>query len=249
MDEAEIIARLNQIADIETQLDQMQLQKLALLSEVTVPEDVQSLVQSGMKAMADVDVMFASELQSYRDEEAAEIASIRNDAALELADVVIPPEVAELLKSIDAKRAAIQTEANRRIAEAQAERSGKENEIDNRIMAMKDRIRLSTEAETRAVFDAVEQRKRDIEAEFKGQEDAAQKLIDQLKEEARTGVKALKFTVTGEHTNGHGKRWQAVFGKGKKTWKPDRLEAYTENHPDIKDCYTVGDPSVSLKAI
>jgi hypothetical protein len=126
---------------------------------------------------------------------------------------------------------------------------GKETEIRNRIGVMKNKIQLSTQEQTQSVFDAVESRKRDIEAEFGDKLKQAQVLIDQLNAEIKSGVKELKFSVIGEHTDGHGKRRQAVFTKGKKTWKPDRLDAYTDTHPEIKDCYTVGDPSVAIKAI
>ena len=29
----------------------------------------------------------------------------------------------------------------------------------------------------------------------------------------------------------------------------NRLEVYTKKHPEIRDCYTVGDPSVAIKKI
>lgn len=249
MSEHEVVEKLNRLADIESELDRMQIQKLTLLNEVTVPADVQSLVASGMKAMAEAEEMFASELETYRDEAYRRLSAAEVDAQTKLSAIVIPPEIQEILAGIDAKRSAVEDEHDKQIAEIGAERQRKETEIQNRIAAMKDKIQSSTQEQTQSVFDAVESRKQDIEAEFGDKLQQAQELINQLNAEIKAGVKELKFSVIGEHTDGHGKRRQAVFTKGKKSWKPDRLEAYTENHPEIKDCYTVGDPSVAIKVV
>lgn len=249
MDEADVKEMLDRLADIEAHLDQMQIQKLTLLNEVTVPEDVQSLVASGMKAMADTEAMFASELQMYKDEAEKEIELINEAEGIVLSEIVIPPEVQAILAEIDAKRKTAKMDADNQRTKIMIEHQNKETEIDNRIAVMKNKIQMSTQEQTKAVFDAVEARKNDIEAEFGDQVKQAQALIDQLNAEIKMGVKELKFTVIGEHTDGHGKRRQAVFTKGRKSWIQQRLDAYSDVHPEIKDCYTVGDPSVAIKAV
>jgi hypothetical protein len=166
-----------------------------------------------------------------------------------LSEIVIPPEVQAILAEIDAKRKTAKMDADNQRTKIMIEHQNKETEIDNRIAVMKNKIQMSTQEQTKAVFDAVEARKQDIEAEFGDQVKQAQALIDHLNAEIKEGVNELKFTVIGEHTDGHGKRRQAVFTKGRKSWIPQRLDAFEEHHPELKECYTVGDPVIAIKRI
>jgi hypothetical protein len=111
-----------------------------------------------------------------------------------------------------------------------------------RIQAEKSAIRAEVEAQTRGVYDAIAQRKAEIEAEFLGKTEAVDENIAALEKEVKEAVKSIGFTVASAH-------YQAVFTKGKKSWINQRLEKYTETHPDIKECYTVGDPSVALRRL
>jgi len=72
--------------------------------------------------------------------------------------------------------------------------------------------------------------------------EASNKNIADLEKTIRDEVKLIKFTVKGKY-------YRAEYGKPRKSWIADRLEAYTETHPDIKSCYTEGDPSVAIKRI
>lgn len=250
----DVKAKLDQYADTESQIDRLMIQKASLLAEATVPDDVQTMVASGMKAMNDVDGMFESELQAYRDEAGSEENAIDEAMAKELSEIVIPDSVAALLREIDEKRRVITMDADSKRSHVRRVQAGKEQEITNRIGVMKHKIEVSTNENTQAAFDAAAQRRSDIEVEFKPQIEAAKASLEQLEKEIKEATKEIgdeagKFSVTSDHTNGHGKRRQAVYNKGRKSWLADRLEVYTENHPDIKDCYETGEASVSIKAI
>jgi phage host-nuclease inhibitor protein Gam len=107
---------------------------------------------------------------------------------------------------------------------------------------MRDAIQYEVEAQTKDVYAALAQRKSEIEAEFSGKAEAVDENIKKLTEDIKTEVKNLHYTVSG-------KSLQAVYVKGKKSWIPQRLDAYVETHPDIKECYTVGDPSVTIRKV
>lgn len=220
MDESEIKSKLNTLSEYQAHRDLLDADKRNLLSEVTVPAEVEAVVSAGMKKMGEVEQQFRPELDDLAIE-----TRIKLDA------IVVPEEIKVALAEIDRKR-----------AEAKAALDEKQNEIVARIRAAKAEIQASTEAQTRDVYAALAKRKAEIEAEFSGKTEAAEANIAALEKEIKDAVKSLKFTVKGDHL-------RAEFTKGKKSWIPQRLDAYTETHPDIKECYTVGDPSVAIKRI
>ena len=242
MTEQEIVAKLDLLDEFQRKRDLVEFEKRKLLDDTKVPEDVQSLVASGLKAMAEADEMFAPELETCERDCAEDVRLIEQALGIELAAIVVPPEVQAILAEIDAKRKAAQTDAEAKRAEARAERERVRNAIQIRISAMKDNIKESTREQTQAVFDAIEARKHDIEIEFAGKTSAADANIEALKKEIEDAVKQIKFTVRGQF-------YRAEYGKPRKSWIADRLEAYTESHPDIKGCYTEGSGSCSIKRI
>ena len=220
MNESEIKTKLDQLSDFQAHRDLLEADKHALLEDVRVPDEVQAIVSAGMKQASEVFASFTPEVE----------ASIAQEKA-ELDAIVVPEEIKAALAEIDAKRAAV----SRRYREQDEQRREK-------IAAQQSAIRARVEVETQGVYTALSIRRAEIEAEFAGKADAVDDNIAALEKEIRDAVKAIGFTVAGEH-------YQAVYSKGKKSWIPQRLEKYTDDHPDIKDCYTVGDPSVALKRI
>lgn len=220
MDESEIKAKLDTLSEYQTHRDLLDADKRNLLAEVTVPAEVEAVVSAGMKKMAEVESNFQPEL----DDLAVETKRLM-DA------IVVPEEIKAALAEIYRKR-----------SEARATLAEKQGKILARIQAAKAEIQASTEAQTKDVYAALAQRKAEIEAEFAGKAEAADANIAALEKEIKDAVKAIKFTVKGTHL-------RAEFTKGKKSWIPQRLDAYTETHPDIKECYTVGDSSVAIKRI
>jgi phage host-nuclease inhibitor protein Gam len=220
MNELEIKTKLDQLSNFQDHRNLLDADKRNLLEEVKVPEEVQAIVSAGMKNATEIEMSFIPEIESSIAQEKAEL-----DA------VVVPAEIKSALAEIDAKRAAIQ--ARYRAQDAQRREM---------IAVQKETIRTEVESATRGVYTALAARKAEIEAEFAGKAEAVDENIKKLTAEIKKEVALIGFTVKGEHL-------RAEWGKGKKSWIPQRLDKYTETHPDIKDCYTVGEPNVSIKRI
>ena len=220
MDKLEIKQKLDRLAEYQAQRDLMEIDKRALLEDVKVPDEIQAVVSAGMKKMSEVDGSF-SEARKALQEEIDE----------RLAMVFIPEEIRKALFEIDRKR--------KEIMDDKIER---ENEFSNEIRIRKEKIQIEVDVATKDVYAAIATRKNEIEVEFSGKSEAVDENIKKLEEEIRSDVKTIGYTVAGEH-------FRAEYVKGKKSWNPQRLDRYTENHPDIKDCYTVGEPSVAIKRI
>jgi hypothetical protein len=218
MTELETKAKLDQLADFQAHRDLLDSDKRALLEDVKVPEEVQTIVSAGMKRISQVVI----------DPEAD---AFNTQIETELLAIVVPEEIKAQLAEIDRTRAAIMEKKRRHDFDA-----------SRRFEAQKIAIQAEIEAQTADVYKAIAQRKAEIEAEFAGKADAVDENIRKLTEEIKDEVKVLKFTVKGTHL-------RAEFTKPKKSWIPQRLDAYTENHPDIKDCYTLGETSVTIKRI
>jgi len=220
MDESEIKQKLEMLAEFEAQRTLLGMDKNALLEEVKVPEEVQAIVNAGMKKFSEVERQFIPAMQV-----------IEATYEARLAEIAVPEEIRVALAKIDLERGL-----------ASANRKAQENEIHERAQALKDSIHMEVEAATADVYKAIATRKAEIEAEFRDKELAVDDNIRKLTEEVKGAVKEIGFTVKSEH-------YTASFVKGKKSWIPDRLEKYTEDHPDIRGCYTVGDPSVTLRKV
>ena len=219
MDEIEIKKLLDDLADYQVHRDLLESDKRTLLDQNEVPADVQAIVKAGSQRIAEL----------YADSPDQAIIDAEEKAALDA--IVVPEEIKAQLAAIDELRKAAKNKAEEARA---AIRAG--------IEAKKNAIQAEIEQQTAGVYTALTQRKAEIEAEFSGKAEAVDENIKKLTEEIKAEVKAIGYTVKSDH-------FQAVYTKAKKTWIPQRLEAYTEHHPDIKDCYTVGDPSVALKRI
>lgn len=220
MDELEIKQKLDRLAEYQARRDLMEIDKRALLDDVKVPDEIQAVVSSGMKKLSEVDGSF-SEARKALQEEIDE----------RLAMVFIPEEIKQALAEIDRKR--------KEILDDKIER---ENEFSNEIRIRKEKIQIEVDVATKDVYSDIAIRKNEIEAEFVGKSEAVDENIRKLEEEIKVAVKKIGFTVKGNYR-------RAEFTKGKKSWIPQRLDKYTEDHPDIKDCYTVGEPSVAIKRI
>jgi hypothetical protein len=218
--EIEIKDKLDKLAEFEAERDSIEANKRALLDEVKIPAEIEALVKTGMKQMGEVESSFAPTLKA-----------LQQEVETKLALVVVPDEIKVALAEIDNQRAAI------RIYQGNIEA-----DIAKRVQSIKAEIQAGVEAKTKDVYAALAQRKADIEVEFAGKASAVDENIKKLTEEIKTDVKNIHFTVSGQSR-------QAVYNKGKKSWINQRLEAYTETHPDIKECYTVGEPSVTIRKV
>ena len=220
MNENEIKVKLDTLSEYQAHRDLLEADKRALLEDVRVPDEVQAIVGAGMKRMSEVEMSFTPMIVAYQEEQDKK-----------LADIVVPEEIKAALAEIDRQR-----------KEVVAARAAQDAEVRARIQTAKAQIQAEVEAQTHGIYTALAQRKAEIEAEFAGKAEAVDDNIRKLTEEIKADVKEIGFTVKSDH-------FQAVYTKAKKTWIPQRLEAYTDHHPDIKDCYTVGEPSVTLRRI
>jgi hypothetical protein len=220
MTELEIKQKLDTLAEYQSHRDLLDADKRNLLEEVKVPDEVQAIVSAGMKQIGEVEMSFIPLLKEYEEE-----------ADAQLMKIVIPDEIKTALMELDRKRKAVQDEQQAKNADVRA-----------KIQAAKATIQTEVDAATQGVYTALAARKAEIEAEFSGKAEAADENIKKLTAEIKAAVAKIGFTVKGEYL-------RAEWGKGKNTWIPQRLDKYTETHPDIKDCYTVGDPNVSIKRI
>ncbi len=212
--------KLDQLSEFQAQHDLIDIDKRKLLDEVKIPAEVEEIVRNGMKQMSEVEDSFAPTLLGIKDE-----------AETKLALIIIPEEIQIALAEIDRQRAIVK-----------AHQGNEETKIALRIRAIKAEIQANVESKTKDVYAALAQRKAEIEAEFAGKTEAVDENIKKLTDEIKVDVRSLHYTVNGTYL-------QAVFNKGKKSWISQRLDAYTETHPDIKDCYTVGEPSVTIRKI
>lgn len=220
MDEQEIKTKLNALADYQAHRDLLEADKRALLEEVKVPDEVQAIVSAGMKRMSEAEMSFIPAINALIETEKADLAAI-----------VVPEEIKAALAEIDRKRD--------EVSKAKEEKSA---EIRKQIQVARAQIQAEVEAATQGVYTALQQRKAEIEAEFAGKAGAVDENIKKLTEEIKKDIAVFGLTVKGQFLMG-------TYGEGRKTWIPKRLDKYTETHPDIKECYTVGEPIVTIRRI
>ena len=220
MDEQAIKAKLDTLAEYQAHRDLLDADKRNLLDEVTVPAEVEAVVSAGMKKMAEVEGSFQPEL---------------DDLAIEtkrlLDAIVVPDEIKAALAEIDRKRAVVLRESENAGANIAA-----------LIRAAKAEIQASTEAQTRDVYNALAQRRAEIEAEFTGKAEAVDDNIRKLTEEIKADIKAYGASVKGEHYHG-------VYVRGRITWNTDMMEGWRATFPFLEKARKEGEPSVTLKRI
>lgn len=68
--------------------------------------------------------------------------------------------------------------------------------------------------------------------------------IESLTAEIKADVLAHGASVKGQTSNLH-----AVFSRGRVSWDTRRLDGYAAAHPEIEAFRTVGEPSVSIRAV
>ena len=220
MDENEIKAKLDLLAEFHAKRDMLEFEKRKLLEENKVPEYVQAIVKQSMQEMGKVESSFAPTLKA-----------IQEETDLQLSKIVVPDEIKAALAEIDHQRAL-----------ANAYRIAKEKEISERIQAIKAEVQANAESQTKAVYDAIEARKHDIEAEFSGKNEAADTNIKALEAEIKAAVKELKCSVKASHFN-------AVYVSGRITWNTDKMEAWRVAYPFLNDARKEGEPSITLRRI
>lgn len=211
---------LDTLSGYQYQAGQIENEKRALLDAVKIPAEVQAIHDAGARLKAEADSAY---LVAQR--------AIDAQAAADMDAVQYPPEVAEILREITAKREAIREEAKRKEREAWEKSQAKKAQVD-----------AEFEASIAHVYAEIENRKAEIAAEYNGRLEAAMKNMAALEDEIKRAVVQIGKTVKGTFL-------QAVFMKGRITWNTDMLDGMIIAFPELAKARKEGAPSVSLRAV
>lgn len=220
MNEVEIKHLLDTLSEYQAHRDLLEADKRALLEDVRVPEEVQAIVATGMKQLCEVEERYKPNIDILSEE-----------VTEKLSKVVIPPSIEAALAAIDKERAAVQQYRAFGLVK-----------INGLINDDKRKIQDEINAQTADVYKALAQRKAEIEAEFAGKAEAVDENIRKLTDEIKAAVRELGCSVKADH-------YQAVYVRGRITWNTDKMEAWLNDHPFLKDARKEGEPSVTLRRI
>lgn len=223
MDEHELKAKLDMLADMQAQIDLLEMQKRDLLNAVEIPAEVLAAQEEANKARqkADADALAIQK-------------EIRATTELLIAEIVEPELPAEYIEAMAAARAQrddIQSQAQSRyeqLAKKQAE--------------IKAKIDADLQARVGDIFAQVERRKMEIDAEFSGKAEAARENMDKLTNTIKDEVAQIGHSVKGDY-------YHAVYVKGRVTWNTDMLDGMIAVIPQLAKARKEGKPSVTLRRI
>lgn len=102
--------------------------------------------------------------------------------------------------------------------------------------------RADYETRRAAILQSVQAELDALSAEFEPLFEAVEERTRDLEEEIRQDVLAYGQSVKGLEI-------QAVYNRGRVTWDSKRLDAYAERHPEIIAFRKEGEPSVALRHI
>lgn len=211
---------LDTLSGYQFQAGQIENEKRALLDAVKIPAEVQAIHDAGVRLKAEADATYMIE-QKFIDAQ----------AAADLAEVSIPPDVAEILREIDAKREAIRKDAE-----------AKKREALEKSQARKAQVDAEFAASVAHVYAEIENRKAEIAAEYNGRIEAARKNMAALEDEIKRAVVNIGKTVKGTFI-------QAVYMKGRVTWNTDLLDGMIIAFPELAKARKEGAPSVALRTV
>ena len=241
-----IVQKLDMLAEFHAQKDLLEIDKRKLLDDVKIPAEVEAVVSEGMKAMAEIENSMRATAKIFD-------ANIEK----ELAKIVVPDDLRKALNELRTKEAILMTQFSD-IEKQRATINTKKRENDNfltqSINVRKQELQAEIEAKTKAVYAQVAQRKLEIEAEFSGRAEDVEENIKKLEAEIKEDMKkqaAEKLAVNpkSKDLSVKGQYFHALYVKARKTWIPTKLDDYVETHPDIKNCYTEGEPSITLRRV
>jgi len=254
MNENDIITMLNKLAEFEDDRDAIEEEKRALLDDVKIPEEVEAIVKDGMNQVNEIGKEYASKIAAVYAEQntnpfSAALEILRTKAHDKLNLIVIPEEIKAALAEIDRQRAEVtnalrdeEEKIKHKLDALAVSANARINALEDQAEAEKENARLEVEAQTKQVYTDIAQRKADIEAEFAGDRQAVDANIEKLKAEIKDATKEIGYTVQGS-------AYQAVYVKGRKTWNTKRLDVYVSKHPELEECFDVGDPSITIRKV
>jgi hypothetical protein len=226
--------KLDQLAEFHSQKDTLELRKRELLNEIQVPAEIEQIVKNGMARQAEMEANTRKTIEARNAEVDKEIAAIVIPEELKSALAEIDRQRNELMQKFDSVNVQRQTIAFKK----RENETGAMEALTIRKQALLEEI----EAQTRDVYDTIDQKKREIEIEFSGKADDASANIAKLEAEIKAEVKAAGASVKGKH-------FHAVYVKGRVTWNTDKMDAWLVDHPFLKEARKEGEPSITLRRI
>lgn len=238
--------KLDLLAEFHSKRDSLELEKRELLNEIQVPADVEQIVKQGMARQAEMEA---------NTRKAIDIQNAKIDE--EIAAVFVPAELKEALAELDAQRAKLMA----KFADVEKQRQEitnkkRENEIGAmEALAIRKRALLEEiEAQTRQVYNDINQRKNEIEAEFSGKAEDVAANISKLENEIKDDLKKeaaekLEKDPKAKDLSVKGKYFHAVYVRGRVTWNTDKMDAWVVDHPFLKEARKEGDPSITIRKV
>lgn len=228
MDDETVKLKLDTLFDFQLQRDKIDKEKRALLDQIQIPEEVKAIIADGNRRINELktptllpDPEFDKQIQA------------------ELDAIVIPDEIKSALAEIDRKRALVGEKKLAYYREIEMEMVRLRADVESQRLA----IQAEVDEKVRSTYDAIAQRKLDIEDEFAGKGKAADDNIKKLTQEILDAVKELGHTVKGQYK-------MAVYVRGRITWNTDDLERLIMNgHQELLPYRKEGQPSVTIRGV
>ena len=189
---------LDALADFQAQADYLEMQKRELLDAVKIPAEVLQVQDDANKRRKELDQRLFEKMGM--------IATAQREAITAIKDPEMPPEYVAAIKAAQLERAKIQSHFS---MVEETERQA--------ILSAKEQVDIDLQAKTANVYREVEIRKQEIAAEFEDKGAGVKENIAKLTAEIKATVKAIGKTIKGQF-------YQAVYVKGRTTWKTDDLD-------------------------
>ena len=242
----DISEKLDTLAEYYSQKDVLEFRKRELLNEIQVPAEIEQIVKNGMKLAQDIDAKMRARIADYNKTIDAELEAVK-----------IPDELKKALDELRTKEAILMSQfadVEKQRQEIAAQKRYNEAAEIEETKAQRVQLEEEINAKTAKVYADIASRKNEIEIEFSGKAGDADENIKKLEAEIKAEVKEAAAAKLAENPNSKdlsvkGKFFHAVYVKARKTWIPAKLDDYVVSHPDIKNCYTEGEPSITLRHI
>jgi hypothetical protein len=186
---------LDQLADTESQIDVLHLQKRDLLDQVKIPEEIQAIQDK-----------IGQRKREYGQGFERLVASLDEEKAEQLAQIVIPAEIQKVFEQVQQQRKEVENKIEERKQSAYQSLLNLQKSVDEEMGE-----------QVKQVFAEVAQRKSEIEAEFGEQEERAKDNAESLIAKAKNATEEYGETVRGAYR-------MAVYTKGRTTWTTDILD-------------------------
>ena len=212
---------LDQLAEYQAQVDYLNLKERELLDEVKIPTEVLQAQDEANKRRQAIDSALWKEQKEIEEQRKAVLADIPEPE--------LPPEYVAAMNAYRAEVESVTNQVTNRIEQARQRAAEQKAQIDTDL-----------QAQVKDVYAQVDQRKRDIMAEFSETASGAKDNIAALTAQIKTEVAKIGKSVKGQF-------YQAVYMRGRVTWNTDMLDGMIVAFPELAKARKEGEPSVSIR--